>query len=90
VKDSGPGIPLDKHEKVFEKFTQLDSTVTKEHGGTGLGLTISRELAHLLQGQITLDSDTGQGATFTLIIPTMLESTSVPLMPELGVSRAQA
>jgi chemotaxis protein histidine kinase CheA len=61
--------------------------VTKEHGGTGLGLTISRELAHLLQGQITLDSDTGQGATFTLIIPTMLESTSVPLMPELSGSR---
>jgi len=87
VKDTGPGIPHDKQDLIFEKFTQLDSTVTKEHGGTGLGLTISRELAHLLQGQITLQSSPGQGATFSLTIPTLLESTSVPLMPELGGAR---
>ncbi|MCC7191779.1 MAG: HAMP domain-containing histidine kinase [Phycisphaeraceae bacterium] len=83
VTDTGPGIPPDKHERIFEKFTQLDSTVTKEYGGTGLGLTISRELSHLLQGEILLESDVGKGATFTLVIPLILESRSAPLMPDL-------
>ncbi len=83
VKDTGPGIALDDHEQIFDKFTQLDSTVTREHGGTGLGLTISRDLASLLQGRIELDSDTGRGATFSLIIPLALESKNVPLMPDL-------
>ena len=81
VADNGPGIPIDQHERVFEKFTQLDSTVTREHGGTGLGLPISRELAQLLQGQILLESDTDKGATFSLIIPLALESRTLPLMP---------
>lgn len=83
VRDTGPGIPVDSHEQVFEKFTQLDSTVTRTYGGTGLGLTISRDLAALLQGQIELDSDEGRGATFSLIIPLSLESRDVPLMPDL-------
>lgn len=82
VADTGPGIPIDQHERVFEKFTQLDSTVTKEFGGTGLGLTISRELADLLQGQIILESDTGKGATFSLMIPLTLEAKSMALMPQ--------
>jgi signal transduction histidine kinase len=84
VTDTGPGISPDKHERIFDKFTQLDSTVTKEHGGTGLGLTISRELSHLLQGEILLDSAVGKGATFTLVIPMALESRSAPLMPDLA------
>lgn len=84
VSDTGPGIAKADHERVFEKFTQLDSTVTKEHAGTGLGLTICRELAGLLQGRIELDSDLGKGATFTLVIPLTLESRSVPLMPNLA------
>lgn len=83
VSDTGLGIAKADHERVFEKFTQLDSTVTKEHAGTGLGLTICRELAGLLQGRIELDSDLGKGATFTLVIPLTLESRSVPLMPNL-------
>jgi len=84
VSDTGPGIPIDQQEQIFEKFIQLDSTVTREHGGTGLGLTISRELADLLQGRIELVSDTECGATFNLIIPLVLESKSAQLMPDLA------
>jgi len=82
VSDTGPGIPLDMHERVFEKFTQLDQGVTRQHLGTGLGLTISKELAKLLQGRLELDSDTGRGATFSLIIPFVLEPQGAPLMPQ--------
>lgn len=84
VKDTGPGIPEDQQERIFEKFTQLDATVTKEHGGTGLGLTISRDLAAMLHGRIELESEPGKGATFSLIIPLKLETRSEPLMPNLA------
>ncbi|MEX0885921.1 MAG: ATP-binding protein [Phycisphaeraceae bacterium] len=83
VRDSGPGIALADQERIFDKFTQLDPSTTREHGGTGLGLTISRELAEMLQGRIDLDSDTGRGATFSITIPVLLEKRSVPLMPEV-------
>ena len=83
VTDTGPGIPMDMQDRIFDKFTQLDNSVTRNHGGTGLGLTISRDLAKLLQGRIDLDSDTGRGATFSLIIPLELKQNSVPLMPNL-------
>lgn len=84
VIDTGPGIPPEQHERIFEKFTQLDSTVTKSHGGTGLGLTISRELASLLQGKITLESEVGHGANFSLIIPITLESRTTQLLTSLA------
>ncbi len=87
VTDNGPGIPPDKHETIFEKFTQLDATVTKEHAGTGLGLAISKDLARLLNGRIELDSDVGRGATFTLVIPLSLEPRTAPLMPDLATAR---
>ncbi len=56
VSDQGPGIEPEFHEKIFEKFIQLETSVTREHGGTGLGLTISRELAELLGGSIRVES----------------------------------
>jgi len=86
VHDTGPGIASDDQKRIFEKFVQLDPGVTKEHGGTGLGLTISQELAHLLQGEIDLDSTVGRGTTFSLTIPLQPSEVTTPLMPEAATS----
>ncbi|WP_051559878.1 response regulator [Marinobacterium jannaschii] len=71
VKDTGPGIPAERQRDIFEAFKQLDGSTNRKFGGTGLGLTISRELAKLLNGDIQLQSIEGQGAEFTLRIPTL-------------------
>jgi two-component system sensor histidine kinase BarA len=82
VADTGPGIPESQQATVFEKFRQVDSSVTREHEGTGLGLPISRELTHMLGGTIRLDSEPGKGTTFTVILPTKCpETAKVPLVP---------
>lgn len=84
VGDTGPGIAHADHQRIFEKFIQLDPSTTKDHGGTGLGLTISQELTEMLQGQIELDSAPNRGTTFCLTIPLELSARIVPLMPELA------
>ncbi len=65
VADTGPGIPLEKQAEIFHPFTQADSSITRKHGGTGLGLTICRKLADLMAGEIDLQSRPGQGTVFT-------------------------
>lgn len=82
VSDQGPGIAREDHDKVFEKFSQIDPSVTREHGGTGLGLTISKELAELLGGRIELESELGRGATFAIVFPLIYQPPSAPLMPD--------
>ncbi len=69
VADTGPGIPAADQKRIFEKFSRLDNTMTREHGGAGLGLAIAKTLTGLLGGRLTLDSEPGHGATFTLILP---------------------
>lgn len=64
VKDSGPGIPLNKQRDIFSPFEQLDGSSTRKHGGTGLGLAICKELAHLMGGGIGVRSEEGMGSNF--------------------------
>ena len=68
VTDNGIGIAAENHEKIFEKFHQIDMSLTRRAGGTGLGLTISRGLARAHGGDITVNSTLGHGSTFTVTI----------------------
>ena len=78
VRDTGIGVPEEKHELVFEHFTQVDSTSTKSYEGTGLGLAICRQLVNLMGGEIGLESKPGQGSTFWFQIDLPLAPASVP------------
>jgi len=69
VADTGPGIASEQQEHIFEPFRQLDGSMSRSHGGIGLGLALSHRLAQLLGGKLEVDSALGCGATFTLSLP---------------------
>ncbi|HYV65325.1 MAG TPA: ATP-binding protein, partial [Myxococcales bacterium] len=69
VQDTGIGIAEQDQQKIFEDFRQADDSVTRQYGGAGLGLSICRRLANMLEGRITVDSKLGVGSTFTLHVP---------------------
>lgn len=80
VEDTGIGIPHEKQKKIFESFAQADGSHTRKYGGTGLGLTITKQLVELLGGEITLISEERKGSVFTLVIPVGLDITKQPFM----------
>lgn len=69
VTDTGIGIPQDKHDSIFEAFTQADGSTTRKYGGTGLGLAVTRQLSRMLGGDIVFSSEEGKGSAFSLIVP---------------------
>lgn len=74
VKDTGIGIPADKIAHIFDSFNQVDDSITRNYGGTGLGLTISRNLADMMGGKLTVSSVEKEGSTFTLSIPLFIRN----------------
>jgi len=69
VKDSGIGIPAEKQSKLFTKFYQVDTTLTRKAGGTGLGLVISKGIVEAHKGKIWLKSEAGKGSIFSFSVP---------------------
>jgi PAS domain S-box-containing protein len=69
VRDTGPGVPEEKQEMIFDPFVQLGRSLTSTQEGTGLGLAISRDLARAMNGDVSVQSTSGEGATFTLRLP---------------------
>ena len=78
VKDSGMGIPKEKQSLLFKAFGQLDASITRKHGGTGLGLFICTQLADMMQGRISLESEEGRGSLFSL-------SVTLPILKGLDI-----
>ena len=87
VSDTGIGMTPEQQAKIFEEFTQADSSTARQYGGTGLGLAITRKLARMMGGDVTLTSEAGKGSTFTVRLPASTEvSAGDPISSDRGRS----
>jgi len=73
VTDTGPGIPLDQQDRIFDQFHQVDSSLIKAKGGTALGLAIAKQIVEMHGGRIWVVSTPGKGSTFQIELPTCAE-----------------
>ena len=87
VSDTGIGMTPEQQAKLFEEFTQADSSTARQYGGTGLGLAITRKLARMMGGDVTLMSEAGKGSTFTVRLPA---STDVPAEAPVSSDRGRS
>jgi len=87
VRDSGIGIAPDKLSRLFEKFSQVDASVTRHYGGTGLGLAICKQLVTLMKGSIGVKSTPGAGSEFWFTVPLALQPRNLPVRPEMEMLR---
>ncbi|MES2354064.1 MAG: EAL domain-containing protein [Pseudomonadota bacterium] len=78
ISDTGIGVSPDAHARIFESFSQVDSSTTRKYGGSGLGLSICKQIVEALKGKIGLDSVPGKGSTFWFTIPITVQSTYTP------------
>ena len=82
VRDTGPGIPEEKQDELFESFHQADASTTRTHGGTGLGLSIAKQILEAMNGEIWMESTMGEGSTFHFTIQANAEPTGADDAPE--------
>ena len=85
VEDTGIGIPQDKISKLFDSFSQVDSSTTRKYGGTGLGLSIVKKLVEIMDGKIEVSSELGKGSKFELDIAVRLDKERVVSLPDIDV-----
>jgi signal transduction histidine kinase/DNA-binding response OmpR family regulator len=90
VIDSGTGIEKDKLPAIFDKFTQADGSISRKYGGTGLGLAITKRLVELQHGQVTVNSELGQGSTFTVKLPCQIVNYAQPVARPVPQERTSA
>jgi PAS domain S-box-containing protein len=87
VQDTGIGIPQDRLEGIFEKFSQVDASMTRRYGGTGLGLSISRHLVELMNGTMGVTSQEGSGSTFWFMLPLQFDARpSTVSLPDIDLT----
>ncbi len=87
IDDTGPGIEPALHERIFEVFVQGDASLTRQHGGSGLGLSISRRLARAMGGDVTLESSGAAGSTFAFTWPVQIDA-AAPRLPTVAPGTA--
>ena len=90
IEDTGIGIPAAAQELVFDEFRQADGSMTRRHGGSGLGLSLARRLARLLGGDISLASEEGNGSTFTADLPLRWRPSDVEAPPGHGTGNGES
>jgi PAS domain S-box-containing protein len=79
VSDTGIGIPIDRRDRLFQSFSQVDSSITRQYGGTGLGLSLCKQLCEMMGGKIWVESQPNQGSTFYFTITTSAMNAIAPL-----------
>ena len=83
IEDNGIGLKKDQQSIIFKAFTQVDDSATREHEGTGLGLAITRSFCQIMDGDVSVRSKFGEGACFTIRLPTTHEPLEEPLTVEV-------